>query len=60
MNQQADKIHTLLSLINRDNRGSKEQSTVHQHMDHWMDSRQKTTKQHYPIGRTSANSRGGM
>ena len=58
MNQQADKIQTLRSLTNRDTTGSKELSTVHQHMDLWRNERQKTTKQQYPIGRTSANSRG--
>ena len=53
MYQQAGKMQTLRSLINRDNTGSKERSTVYQHMDQWRNNRQKTTKQQYPIGRTS-------
>ena len=60
MNQQTDKIQTLRQLTNRDNTRSKERSPVHRHTDQWRNNRQKTIQQQYPIGRTSANSGGGM
>ena len=58
LNQSQDKIQTLRTANHRNTYNSRE-PTAHQTLDQWRNNR-CNKKQNAPIGRSSANSRGGM
>ena len=58
LNQSNDKIQTLRTVNHRNTHYSRERYTAHQTLDQWRNNRH-SEKKNAPIGRPSANSRGG-
>ena len=58
LNQPQDKFQTLRTANHRNTYNSRKRPTAHQTLDQWRSNR-NNRKQNAPIGRSSANSRGG-